>query len=135
FGSVASRSVRIDDIQIHYADESPANQNVHVVTGGTSMAAPFFAGYAGLMQIAAARTGVPLTRARMLEGTVTTPGLADRVLTGGRLDVAKGLDFYLQTLPRIEYAETSDTSWEKGADVRYDFAVTNSGGILEGYAF
>ncbi len=134
-GSVASRVVRIDDIRIRHADETAETQEVYLVTGGTSMAAPWFAGYAGLMRIASKRSGVPLTREQVLAGTTPLPALEGRVITGGRLDVAKGLDSYLRTLPRIAMPEAQDSAWTAGTNVNYAFSVEDSGGTLEGYAF
>src|SRR5690606_8369748 len=123
------------DIRIQYADENPANQaQYEQLGGGTSLAAPYFAGYAGLMRLATDRTGLPLTRARMLAGTVAEPGLAGKVATGGRLDAAKGLDFYLRTLPRLTIADSTHTSWNPGAAVAYSLSVADSTGPRSDYA-
>jgi subtilisin family serine protease len=132
-GSTAGRVLRIDDIRILHADENPANQARYVVEGGTSLAAPFFAGYAGLMRLATDRTGLPLTRTRMLAGAVATPDLAGKVITGGRLNAAKGLDFYLRTLPRILVTDSTDTSWKLGDTVVYVLSVADSAGPQSGY--
>ncbi len=121
--SPAGRTLRLDDISITHADLDPAKHTVITVTGGTSLAAPFFAGYAGLMRLAADRTGVPLTRPLMLSGARPEPWLAGKVITGGRLDVAKGLDFYLKTLPRIVVTDPEETSWQPGAAVTYALTV------------
>lgn len=133
--STAGRVLSIDDIRIQYADENPANQaQYEQLGGGTSLAAPYFAGYAGLMRLATDRTSQPLTRARMLAGTVAEPALAGKLITGGRLDAAKGLDFYLRTLPRLLIADSTQTSWNPGASVAYSLTVADSAGPRADYA-
>jgi subtilisin family serine protease len=128
-----TRTLRIDDVRVKYADEDPAHQNNYVATGGTSLAAPFVAGYAALMQVACARMGVPFTRERMLAGVAPDSFLVGKVITGGRLDVAKGLDFYLRTLPSLKVAEP-DTLWYAGNPVRYNLSVRDTlGQALTGY--
>lgn len=134
--SPTGRVLRIDDLRFTHADETPGNQDRYFQNnGGTSLAAPFFAGYAGLMRLATDRTGMPLTRERMLAGAVPTPELADKVRTGGRLDVARGLDFYLKNAPRIVVNDTLDTSWAHGASVSYALSVRDSAGPRGGYTF
>ncbi len=135
-GSTAGRVLRIDDLRIKYADMNPADQAVYVPDdGGTSLAAPYVAGYAALMKLAAKRMGIPLTRQMMLAGTVPADSLTGKVITGGRLDVSKGLDFYLRTLPHITVVDTTDTSWNTGTSVEYVLGVSDSTGPLPGYAF
>jgi hypothetical protein len=130
------RVLRLDDVRITNADETPGNQAVYELDGGgTSLAAPYFAGYAGLMKLATKRTGVSLTRQLMLAGTVPEPALAGKLITGGRLDVAKGLDFYLRTLPRLSVADTTNTAWNPGASVAYSFSVSDSAGPRNDFAF
>lgn len=133
--STTNRVLRIDDVRITHADLDPSRHGVITVTGGTSLASPFFAGYAGLMRLAAARAGVPLTRERMLAGVRPEPALAGKVATGGRLDVAKGLAFYLDTLPRIVVADSLHTAWPAAASVAYALTVRDSAGPREGYTF
>ncbi len=128
--SVANRVVRIDDLRFTYADENPANQAAYEsYGGGTSLAAPYFAGYAGLMRLAADRKGVPLTRALVLNGTSAVPALAGKVATGGRLDAAKGLDFYVQGLPRVQVNDSLVTEWNQGGLVTYYFRAVDSSGV------
>ncbi len=131
------RVVRIDELRFTYADETPAKQAAYESHGGgTSLAAPFFAGYAGLMRLAADRKGVPLTRELMLAGAAPVPALAGKVATGARLDVAKGLDFYLKGLPRVRVDDPLDTAWDSGSLVTYAFrAVDTAGAVLPDYAF
>jgi len=133
--SASGRVLRIDDLRIEYADLDSAKHNVVTVTGGTSLAAPYFAGYAGLMRLASDRMGVPLTRSLMLAGVTTDPIYAGKVATGGRLNAAKGLDFYLRTLPRIAVSDTLDTSWAPGAAVAYALTVRDSAGPRTGFTF
>lgn len=52
---------------------------------GTSMASPFVAGMAALVASAAPDTPLELIRARVLDGRQAVPGLANRLMTGGRL--------------------------------------------------
>jgi subtilisin family serine protease len=133
--SSGTRVLRIDDVRLKHADDNPANQANYVTTGGTSLAAPYFAGYAALMKVASARTGVALTRERMLAGVLPDSFLVGKVITGGRLNVAKGLDFYLRTLPSLVTAE-SDTIWTAGNSVHYTLSVRDTlGQNLNGYAF
>lgn len=134
--STTNRMLRIDDIKITYADLDPTRHDVITVSGGTSLAAPFFAGYAGLMRLTADRAGVPLTRELMLAGVRPEPALAGKVATGGRLDVAKGLAFYLDTLPRIVVSDSARTAWMRGASVAYALRVRDTAGAsLPGYTF
>jgi hypothetical protein len=134
-GTAAGRVLRIDDIRIRYADEAPERQAYYEHSSGTSLAAPYVAGYAGLMRLATARAGVPFTRARMLAGTVPVPALAGKLITGGRLDVAKGLDFYLRTLPRIAVTDTTDTAWHAGTSIAYALTAVDSTGPRNDFAF
>ncbi len=133
--SAAGRVLRLDDVRITHADLDPAKHNVITVTGGTSLAAPFFSGYAGLMRLATDRTGVPLTRALMLSGARREPWLADKLITGGRLDVAKGLDFYLKTLPHIIVNDSDATAWKPGAAVTYALTVRDDAGPRSDFTF
>lgn len=135
FNTAQGRVLRIDDLKITHADLDPARHNVITVTGGTSLAAPFFSGYAGLMRLATDRTGVPLTRPVMLAGAREEPWLTGKVATGGRLDVAKGLDFYLGTLPRIVVDDSSETAWRPGASVGYALTVRDGGGPRDDFVF
>lgn len=128
--SPMNRVVHVDEIQFTYADEDPAHQAAYESHGGgTSLAAPFFAGYAGLMRLAADRMGVPLTRSLLLSGVTAVPALSGKVATGGRLDVAKGLDFYLKTLPRVRVSDSTVTSWHPGDLTRYAFRAVDTAGI------
>jgi hypothetical protein len=132
----ATRALRIDDVRVKYADENPSNQAKYILTGGTSLAAPYVAGYAALMRVACARAGVPFTRERMLAGVTAEPQLAGKVITGGRLDVAKGLDFYLRTLPSLRINDSTAVSWSAGNPTQYTLSVRDSAGqALTGYAY
>jgi hypothetical protein len=133
--SAAGRVLRIDDVRITHADLDSTKHNVVTVTGGTSLAAPFFAGYAGLMRLASDRMNVPLTRSLMLAGVKVDSKLSGKVATSGRLDVAKGLDFYVRTLPRIRVNDSLDTAWSTGADVAYALTVRDSLGPRNDFAF
>jgi hypothetical protein len=136
FVVTGTRALRIDDVRVKYADEHPARQANYVLTGGTSLAAPYVAGYAALMRVACARAGVPFTRARMLAGAVPEPQLAGKVITGGRLDAAKGLDFYLRTLPALRITDSNAVSWSAGTPTQYTLSVRDSAGqALTGYAY
>jgi subtilisin family serine protease len=135
-GDNSTRVLRIDDVRIKHGDENPANQAQYTVTGGTSMAAPYVAGYAALMRLACKRMNVPFTRERMLAGVTPAPALAGKVKTGGRLDVAKGLDFYLRTLPGIAVNDSTKTAWPTGSQVSYTLSVRDSAGqSLPGWTF
>lgn len=133
--TAAGRVLRLDDIRISHADLDPAKHDVITVTGGSSMAAPFFAGYAGLMRLATDRTGTPLTRDLVLAGARPEPWLAGKVATGGRLDVAKGLDFHLKTLPQIAVNDSGATAWKPGAAVHYALTVRDGAGPRPDFTF
>jgi hypothetical protein len=58
------------------------------------------------------------------------------VATGGRLDVAKGLDFYVKTLPRIKVTDSLDTNWDSGALVTYTLrAIDTTGDTNPDFSF
>src|SRR5690606_15814972 len=78
---------------------------------------------------------VPFTRARMLEGAVPEAAFTGKLITGGRLDVARGLDFYLRTLPRISVSDTTDTAWTPGASVAYALSAADSAGPRNDFTF
>ncbi|MDB5104782.1 MAG: putative serine metalloprotease precursor [Fibrobacteres bacterium] len=122
--SSAGRVLRIDDIVILAPDPSPPAEPVYTVVAGTSLAAPHVTAYLGLQRLACDRTGVPWSRALALAGTVPESSLAGRVSTGGRLDVYKGLRFYLATLPDFRVLDSTANTWKGGEKVEYDLSLT-----------
>lgn len=121
--SSAGRIVRLDEIIVRYLDTRPTAVRGYLETSGTSVAAPYVTAYAALLRLACDRMGVPFTRARALAGIDSEPALAGKVSTGGRLDMYKGLRFYLETLPELRVADSTALAWKTGQKVEYSLAV------------
>lgn len=121
--SVAARKLRIDGLYIATADPAPANREIYTMVDGTSIAAPHVAAYVALQRLACDRMGIPWSRARALEGTVSDPRLDGRNSTGSRLDAYKGLEFYLNTLPSLVVRDSTALSWVGGQRVEYALEV------------
>jgi hypothetical protein len=121
--SSATRIFKIDEIIVRYLDSSPKGVRGYLETSGTSVAAPYVTAYAALLRLACDRMGVPFTRARALEGIDSDADLAGKVATGGRLDIYKGLKFYLQTLPELRVTDSTALAWKTGQKVEYSLAV------------
>jgi hypothetical protein len=125
--STAARRLRVDDLSVTLPDPAPATRDVHVMVDGTSLSAPHVAAYVGLQRLACDRMGLAWTRARALQGLVTDPILAGKVLTGGRLDAEAGLAFYLETLPDLVVRDSNVLSLTDGEAVAYDLEVVGPG--------
>ncbi|MBE7538919.1 MAG: immunoglobulin domain-containing protein [Opitutaceae bacterium] len=61
--------------------------NLYGVKEGTSMAAPMVAGAAALLRSAEPSLGATQLKARLISSAKALPGLANRVVSGGRLDL------------------------------------------------
>jgi hypothetical protein len=131
--SATGRALRIDDVVVAKPDPDPPKEPVYTVTGGTSLAAPYVTAYVGLQRLACDRMGLPWTRARALAGVADDPDLAGKVATNGRLDVYKGLEFYLSTLPDFRVADSTVSVWTEGRKVQY--ALSLSPAPEQAYAF
>jgi len=123
-GSVTSRVIILDDIREYYYDALAADNAIAYSTGaGTSFAAPYVTGYIALLRNACKRAKITFTRALALAAATTESALAGKDSTGGRLDAAKGLKFYLDSLPNLTVTDSSKTSWTTGDAVQYVLSV------------
>jgi hypothetical protein len=121
--SSAGRIVKLDEIIVRYLNSAPSGVRGYLETSGTSVAAPYVAAYAGLLRLACDRMGVPFTRARALAGIDSEAALAGKVSTGGRLDMYKGLKFYLETLPELKVTDSTALAWKTGQKLEYTLAI------------
>jgi hypothetical protein len=114
-----SRTLKVDNIAVRVFDKSPATYNHHTLTTGTSIAAPHVAAYLGLLRLACDRTGRTLDRKTALAGAVPETALKGVVQDGARLDIARGLDFYLKILPKIVIENPDKKDWNSNDTVIY----------------
>ncbi|MBP8255985.1 MAG: immunoglobulin domain-containing protein, partial [Opitutaceae bacterium] len=63
--------------------------NLYGVKDGTSMSAPMVAGAAALLRAAEPSLGATQLRARLISSVKALPGLSNRVVSGGRLDLQR----------------------------------------------
>lgn len=119
----SGRILKLDDITVTAPDPNPATEAVYSVIGGTSIAAPHITAYLGLQRLACDRLGQPWTRTLALQGVVQEPAFTNKVATGGRLDVYKGLQFYLSTLPDLHVVDSTAVSWPVGEPVQYSLEL------------
>ena len=117
--SSSGRVLKIDGIFVTARDPNPPSQAIYPVIAGTSIAAPHVTAYVGLQRLACDRMGEAWTRARALQGVVTEAAFTGKVATGGRLDVFKGLQFYLATLPDFHVTDSSALVWRVGEQAHY----------------
>jgi hypothetical protein len=82
------------------------------------------AGYVGMQRLACDRMGLIWNRTRALAGVVLEPAFTDKVATGGRLDIFKGLEFYLATLPDFHVVDSTQLTWRVGEQVHYTLELT-----------
>jgi subtilisin family serine protease len=87
--------VHLDDVGIGVAGASDG----YAFMSGTSMAAPHVTGTLALLAAAYPGDDVPGRINRLLSGAEAVPGLARKVLTGGRLDAGRSLDPGLERRP------------------------------------
>jgi hypothetical protein len=133
-GSVSARKLRIDFVHVSHLSGAPLEPDApssYPVVAGTSIAAPHVAAYVALLKTACRRMGVPFTKAKVLEGIVLDTACAGRTRTGGRLDVYKGLEFYLKTLPSLQVFDSTRLSWRPSDTVAYTLRVADAGGELD----
>ncbi len=133
-GSVTSRVLKLDAVQEFYYDTIASDNANAYSTGiaGTSFAAPHMTAYIGLLRTACKRMGVTFTRALALAAATPDASLTGKDSTGGRLDVSKGLAFYLNTLPTLNLTDSTHTSWNVGNTVQYSLAASSN---PSGYAY
>ncbi len=123
-GVATGRIFRLDDVRVYHQGTTLDVGSAYPVTAGTSLSAPYMAGYIGLLKVACKRTGTTFSRSLVLAAAAAETGLTGKVSTGGRLDVSKGLNFYLSTLPRLIVSDSTKTSWTVGQQVAYALSVT-----------
>lgn len=122
--SSSGRILKIDGLEITAHDPNPIDRNIYKVVAGTSIAAPHMTGYVAMQRVACDRMGLVWNRTRALAGVVQEPAFTGKVATGGRLDILKGLQFYLSTLPDFHVMDSSVLSWRVGDQVRYTLDLT-----------
>ncbi len=132
-GTTTSRVLRIDDVRVYNVDLTTQKQNAYVLTGGTSLAAPFMTGYIGMLRLACKRSNTTFTRALTLAGVTLDSSLIGKVTGGNRLDVAKGLAFYTNTLPSLALTDSTKTSWTIGNQVAYNLSIQRA--AAAGYTY
>jgi hypothetical protein len=117
--SSAGRALKLDGLDITHPDPNPPSPEIYDVAGGTSLAAPHVAAYLGLQRLACDRMGLTWTRARALEGVTPEAELAGKMSTGARLNMYKGLSFYLSTLPSLRVRDSTALAWHTGETAQY----------------
>ncbi len=132
--SSAGRQLKLDGLSITAHDPHPASQSVYAVLAGTSIAAPYVTAYVGLQRLACDRMGVTWTRARALTGVVQDAYLTGTVATGGRLDIGKGLDFYLSALPSLVLSDSTHLTCRVGQKSTYTIGLSPSAPRTYAYA-
>jgi hypothetical protein len=133
-GSVTARVLRLDSICAYSVDLSAGSQSAYILTAGTSMAAPYMTGYIGLLRTACRRSNTTFTRTLALAAAAPESALVGKIgNNGGRLDVSKGLAFYLNTLPGLVVTDSTHTTWTVGDTVRYSLSVP--GTAASAYAY
>jgi Subtilase family/Putative Ig domain len=130
--SSSTRVLKIDDVVMAEPDPNPPKEAAYPVVAGTSVAAPHVTAYVAMQRLACDRMGMPWSRALALTGVTPESSLVGKVSTGGRLDVYKGLEFYLKTLPDLRIEDSTAKSWKQGQQVAYSLSVTPS--AAEAYA-
>ncbi|MBW8887767.1 MAG: S8 family serine peptidase [Fibrobacteres bacterium] len=121
--SPTGRSLKVDEILLKIPNQDPAAEHGYHHYDGTSVAAPYVTAYVGLLRLACDRMGVPFSRDRVLAGVDTMASLAGKVATGGRLDMYKGLQFYLENLPSLRVTDSTTLAWKAGNQVEYSLSV------------
>jgi hypothetical protein len=125
---------KLDAVMLRTPDPNPPQEPAYLrEVSGTSIAAPFVAAYVGMLRLACDRMGVAYSRARALAGVDTEAALAGKVSTGGRLDIYKGLRFYLETLPELLVEDSTRTEWKAGQRMEYSLSIDPAPG--QAYAF
>ncbi len=126
-GSTANRRLKLDFVYVSCLNPAPADSEPYPIVAGTSFSAPHVAAYVALLKLASKRMGIPFTKDLVLAGTVPDTACANRTISGGHLDVAKGLAFYLKTLPTLQITDSSKMAWIAGEKVEYDLRVSLPG--------
>jgi subtilisin family serine protease len=125
-GSSLSRKLKLDFVYLSSLNPNPADPESYPVVAGTSIAAPHVSAYVALLRVACQRMGIPFTKELVRAGTVPDTACANRTISGGRLDVAKGLAFYLQTLPKLAVHDSTRTTWQKGQKIEYQIQLSKA---------
>jgi hypothetical protein len=121
--SSSTRVLRIDDIVMEEPDPNPPKDPAFPAVAGTSVAAPYVTAYVAMQKLACDRMGIPWTKALALTGVTPESSLVGKVSTNGRLDVYKGLEFYLKTLPDLVIEDSTMRSWKSGQRVAYSLTL------------
>jgi subtilisin family serine protease len=89
-GSAGNNSIYITNVKISVFDPSSAQQN-YVLLNGTSMAAPFVSGLAGLVKAIHPNYTSLQIKDAILKGVDVKPSLHGKILTEGRINASKTL--------------------------------------------
>jgi len=121
----SGRKLKFDQVYLSALDPGGKFTVPYPLVSGTSIAAPHVTGYVALLKLACERMGIPLTKEKILVGVTQDTACAGRVRSGGHLDVAKGLEFYLKTLPSLEVSDSSVHLWTAGKSVSYTLGISD----------
>lgn len=105
--------------------------NSYLSLDGTSMAAPFVAGAAGLLLSSMPGLTIPQLRAALLDNVDPLPSLAGLMVTGGRLNLYNALSSItanISVTPTTQHIGVNETLafFASGGTLPYQWSVTNS---------
>jgi uncharacterized delta-60 repeat protein len=86
-----------DDLEVTCYDPRIPPGPSHTAMSGTSMAAPFVSGTAGLLFARAPRATAAQVKKALLDGAERIPGLTGKTVTGGRLNALRALNNIVAT--------------------------------------
>src|SRR5262249_43077424 len=105
----ASSGVWLDNLSLDFITPVSATTGYKVLEG-TSMAAPHVTGAAALLFSLKPSATVSEVRQALLSPTTPTPSLANKTVTGGRLDVSRAIDALVPPDTAIAAAPQDPTS-------------------------
>jgi len=104
--------------------------NTYLSLDGTSMAAPFVSGAAGLLLSSLPNLTIPQLRSALLDNVDPLPSLNGLMVTGGRLNLHKSLSSItaeIRITPNTSHIATNDSLpfFASGGTLPYTWSVTN----------